>query len=38
MNNTSIGLRSILTFGIYTIAIVVISSLVFNKKMVSDNK
>ena len=38
MNNTSIGLRSILTFGVYTIAIVVISSLVFNKKMVSDNK
>ena len=38
MNNTSIGLRSILTFSLYTIAIVVISSLVFNKKMVSDNK
>ena len=38
MNNTSIGLRSILTFGIYTIAVVIIASLVFNKKMVSDNK
>jgi len=38
MNNTSIGLRSILTFSIYTIAIVIIATLVFNKKMVSDNK
>ena len=38
MNNTSIGLRSILTFGVYTIAVVIIASLVFNKKMVSDNK
>lgn len=38
MNNTSIGLRSIITFGIYTIVVVIIASLVFNKKMVSDNK
>lgn len=38
MTNTSVGLRSIITFGVYTIAVVIIASLVFNKKMVSDNK
>lgn len=38
MTNTSVGLRSIITFSIYTIVVIIIASLVFNKKMVSDNK
>jgi ABC-2 type transport system permease protein len=38
MTNTGVGLRSIITFGVYTVAVVIIASLVFNKKMVSDNK
>lgn len=38
MNNSEIGLRSILTFTIYTLITIVISTIIFNKKMVSDNK
>ena len=38
MNGTEIGMRSILTFGAYTIVIMVVAIVVFNKKMVSDDK
>ena len=38
MNNTTIGIRSIITFTIYTVITIIISTIVFNKKMVSDNK
>ena len=38
LNGNSIPLRSIIVFSIYTIVILVISIIVFKKKMVSDNK
>ena len=38
MNGTEIGMRSIITFSAYTILIMVVAIVVFNKKMVSDDK
>ena len=38
LNNSGIGLRSIIVFLIYTIVIVVLSIIMFKKKMFSDNK